>query len=455
MALQVAQVPHMTRTLGINDASEIVGERFDFAQEYAQQSFDTAADYLQALQAIFTNLNLPYPSVQVEEQDLVLDDTSIGSEPTAPTDAQLTPAAIDAPEAPDLADVTLIDLPVLTAVQPTTPGSEADFDYSETPYASQLADNLKAQLVTYLAAGGTSLGAEVEAAIWQRALDRQESEHERSYREVETYWSARGFDTPPGAMTGQLTEINREIVRSRIAINAEITIEQARLAKQFAVEVLGAGIQLENVDKQHYNAVAGRALDAAKSAVDAVITVYSEKVKAYAASMEGYKAQAEAAKAQAEVQISVNEARVDRYQAMVEAYKARVSTELSIVENLAKVYGYRISGYEAQARVAAVRLDSQIKAYQGRLQQEELKTSVELKEAEMVLQAYLGALSMQTSNAQAGANIAAQIAASALSAIHASATIGDSSSRSDQVSFSHSESLGNSANINESHSISE
>jgi len=455
MAIEVAKVPHMTRTLGANNAEEIVNERFDFAQEYAHNSFQTATDYLGALQSIFNRLNLPLPNVQVEEQSLSLENPSLGAEPTPPTDAQMTPGTVEAPQAPELADVTLMDLPAISAQVPEAPGSEADFYYEETPYASELATRLAAMLRSYVALGGSGLGAAVEEAIWTRALQRQEGENERAYREAENFFAARGFDMPPGALAGQVAEINREIVRNRTAINAEITIEQARLAKQFTVEALTAGIQFENVERQHFNQVATRALEAAKAAVNAIITVYSEKVKSYVATMEGYKAQAEAFKAQADAQNSVNDARVDRYKAMVEAYKARVTTELSIVENLAKVYGYRVDGYEAAARVAAIQLDAQIREYEGRLKQEDLKTAVELKEADMVLQAYLGAMTLEVEGVKGGANVAAQIAASALSAIHASATIGDSSSRQDSNSFSHSEQLANSAGITESHSISE
>jgi hypothetical protein len=455
MAIEVATVPHMERTLGRNNAEDIVNERFSFAQENASNSLQTTTDFIAALQEIFNRLNPPLPNVQVEEQTLVLENPSLGAEPTAPTDAQLTPAHVEAPDAPELTDVTLVDLPPISAQVPQAPGTEADFYYEETRYSSELAERLRSMLQAYVELGGTGLGAAVEEAIWTRALQRQEAEHERAYHEAEEYWAVRGWDMPPGPLAGRIGELNREIVRSRALLNAEISIEQARLAKQFTVETLTAGIQLENVERTHFNRVADRALEKAKAAVNAVITVYAEKVKSYVGTMEGYKAQADAAKAQSDAQNSINTNRVDLYKAKMDGYKARVTTELSIVENLAKVYGYRVTGYEALARTAAIQLDAQIREYEGRLKQEDLKTAVELKEADMVLQAYLAAMTMEVEGTKAGANIAAQIAASALSAIHASATIGDTSSRQDSVSFSHGEQLGNSASITESHTISE
>ena len=62
MAITVATVPHMSRTLGGNNAEEIVNERFDFAQEYANGAFDDAQSYLSALQSIF---NLPPNLIQM------------------------------------------------------------------------------------------------------------------------------------------------------------------------------------------------------------------------------------------------------------------------------------------------------------------------------------------------------------------------------------------------------
>ena len=74
-----------------------------------------------------------------------------------------------------------------------------------------------------------------------------------------------------------------------------------------------------------------------------------------------------------------------------------------------------------------------------------------MKEAELTLQGYLGALSLTVEGQKALANVSAQLAASALSSVNASASLGDSLSRGVGMQYSHSEHLSNSSNLSESH----
>ena len=81
MAIEVAKVPHMSRTLGRNNAEDLVNERFGFMQQYVDHSFNNAADFLNALQEIFRRLNLPLPDVQVTEQNLFAATLAVQSVP--------------------------------------------------------------------------------------------------------------------------------------------------------------------------------------------------------------------------------------------------------------------------------------------------------------------------------------------------------------------------------------
>ena len=117
---------------------------------------------------------------------------------------------------------------------PDAPNGEltgADFVYNEGVYSSLLDAAVKEGLLNWIENGGTGLDADVENELWERTLARTEADNERAYREAENYFASRGYDLPPGALAGRLLEINREIVRNRTQINAEISIEQARLAQ--------------------------------------------------------------------------------------------------------------------------------------------------------------------------------------------------------------------------------
>ena len=143
------------------------------------------------------------------------------------------------------------------------------------------------------------------------------------------------------------------------------------------------------------------------------------------------------------------------YAVEIEAYKVDVATELAIVKNIADVYLTKIHGYEADAKVADSLLNAQIKEYQGRIEQANNETNLSIEEAKMTLTAYLGALGLQEEGVKATGNIAAQLAASAMSAVNASASMGYSMSLGRNDGVQHSVGVSRSANLSEQHEFIE
>jgi hypothetical protein len=205
-----------------------------------------------------------------------------------------------------------------------------------------------------------------------------------------------------------------------------------------------AAISLEGQDKEKFNAMANRTLEAAKATIQVILDLYNTKVQGYIAEMQGAKIEADIEKVRVDAKVAANKSVIDEYNANVEKYKTQVQQELGIVELIAKVYGFKIAGYEADAKVAAVELDAQIKVYQGNIEQANNQTILTLKEAELTVQSYLGALQLTSDSLKASGNISAQIAASALSAVNASASLSmgyaRNSSESESVSDSTSKS---------------
>ena len=140
------------------------------------------------------------------------------------------------------------------------------------------------------------------------------------------------------------------------------------------------------------------------------------------------------------------------YTAEVEGYKVQIAAELGIVESVAKVYGFKMAGYEAEASIAVETLKAQIEAYKGQLTQSNNETQLTLKEAELTLQSYLGALALQVEAAKGTANVSAQLAASALNSVNASASLGASISVGQTENTSHATHISNAAALGESHS---
>ena len=550
-----------------------------------------------------------------------------------PTDIAVTTA-----EKPTFDTVTVptITIPVYDIVEP-----DSVFSYTEENYYSELNNAIITNVKNIIENGGTGLGEEIEDALWERARDRTVLENERLYNETEDYFAARGYEIPPGMLSGRLLEITKETNRNNQQLNYEITIEQARLAKEHGQFAITAGIQLEGQDKELFNNISNRLLEAAKVAEEIIIKTYEIKVAAYTSRLQATGVEADIAKTMADVviqsnanlvsiyqseitaigheievikaeisaavasndnlisiyeadikvagleaeiakisveattlknnnlidiygkditlagmtleaakiendnvirhndnlianynneinaanlQITVDKANADIilqdnvnlinvydkdiaaagleveaakaeiagtidnnanlvniyqgdiaiaglevdiakakigavvesnnsmvniYNADIEAYKAKVSIELSIIENIAKVYGYKIAGYEADAKAAAILLDSQIEEFKARISQANNQTTLSLKEAELTLQGYLGAMGLTTEGQKAISNISAQLAASALSSVNASASLGDSVSQGITKGYSYNHSLSNSANLSE------
>lgn len=448
MAIQVDVVPHMSFDPGANEASEVVSSQFTTAQEYASNSMTTAEYYLETLVNTFTSINTPAIDIDYNFQEVEIESTLTTLRPTPPTDAEMTPETFEQPTRPTFDTVTIpsVTIPVYDIVDPAT-----DFSYQDSGYSSTLNTVLKALMATYINDGGTGLGEDVEDALWARARARTELENERMYDEVDTYYAVRGHETPPGAHAGQILRVNAEVNRNNEQMNYEIMIEQARLAHEHTKFNITSALALEGQEKELYNNIQNRLLEAAKTLVDIVLTTYKTKVDGYISKLQAAQMELDVNKTQAEVIMESNKNLVAIYQSDLEAYKINVSTELGIIESIAKVYSYRVAGYESDAKAEATKLDAQIELYKAKISQANNQTMLSLKEAELTLQAYLGQMGLSVEGAKALANVSAQLAASALSSVNASASIGDSISRGLSKSHNHTESLGNSASLSETH----
>jgi len=450
--ISISEVPYVSAGVGTNDAELLVTERFELAEVLAQEQVDAAQVYLASLTTLFATADMPDYDISYDWQTPVLDSDITSYRPEAPTDEELTPGDVPVPVMGTLNTITIptITIPTYTLVAPTD-----ELSYNEAVYQSDLQDALKVALEAFIADGGTGLGSTIEDALWARAQAKQDILNERVYDEANEFFSSRGYTIPPGALGGRLTEALAEQTRASAQLLYEIYIEQAKLARAQSEYTMTAAINLEGQDKELFNNVANRALDAAKATIQVIVDIYTAKVQEYIAKLEGNKLIIEAEKIKVDAAAAANKSITDAYSADIEGYKAKVTMELGIVEQVAKVYGYQIAGYEADAKVAAAELDAQIKVYQGNIDQANNETTLTLKEAELAVQSYLGALQLTSDAIKAGGNISAQIAAAALSAVNASANLGDSSSRNWGVDHNYGYSLNNSANLSESHTYDE
>ena len=288
------------------------------------------------------------------------------------------------PDAPTIEELDLPDLPnfSIPAFVANAPEDFLDspgdlFVYNEEEYTSTLKDEAYDKIVADLRNGGTGLGAEIEDALWQRGRDRLDEELERGYEEIDQAWAQRGFSFPPGMLIAARQKARAEIDEKKLDLNRDITVEQARIAKEHAQFIIDKAIQMEQTLLQHFNQAADRAFQAARATAEFGIALYEAKIRAFQARLERYRTDAEIFKAQLEgelaklqeYKIRMEGARIeaDVQQRYVELYKAR----LSGVQILAEIYRTEMDSARLQSEVEKLKLEGyaeEVKAYMTKVQ---------------------------------------------------------------------------------------
>ena len=299
----------------------------------------------------------------------VMPDLTIGTAPALPEvrDVAVPDAPnVTLPDAPSFLSLTthsfgvvnlhedwldkLDDIPDLTILQP------APFQYSPgARYASQLLDNLKAQLNARIH-GGTGLSPAVEQALWGRALDRETAVAMAREQEVLRSAEALGFPLPSGVLASQLSDARREYHEKLSGLSRDIAIKQAEMEQQNLKDTIQSALQLETALLDDTYKLEMLAFEASKTAATSAIATHNAALEHFKALLDGYRAyaaaydtvvKAELSKVEVfkallsaeQVKADINKSLVDRYKAeiegrmaAVEIYKARVGAAQTLVE---------------------------------------------------------------------------------------------------------------------------
>jgi hypothetical protein len=314
-----------------------------------------------------------------------------------------TPAMADLGEAPTMGEIPIPNVPSLPLItipvmrEITLPSAlsletitfdgvmpvdiigdvDASFTYAEGIYQSDLLDNIKAKLNDLVLNGGTGLGADIEADLWDREKERADLALQEAKDKVSAEWAERGFDLPTGVLTSLLLALDTEYLNQRAQSGREIAIKQAEIAKEETQFALKLGADLENMLMTFFNQVAQRSLEAAKATTEYGIAILNARIAKYAAQMEAYKtnaavfeirtkavlAQIEIYKAQLEGQKLISELNM----ADLEVYKALVGTSQLYIE----MYKTEMEAANIRANVERVKIEvfkAQVEAFIAKVQ---------------------------------------------------------------------------------------
>lgn len=267
------------------------------------------------------------------------------------------------------------------------------FNWESSQYNSEIWETFLQKVLKGLNEGGTGLAPEVEQAIYNRAIYRQQIENDRAVRDAENYFATKGFTLPPGAVASRVQEISIEILRANTDLNEKIAIGQAELAQKNEHFYVEMARQAEVILREFFNTQENRMLEAAKTTVlmgievfkaylnkqslnieiyKAQLLVYAEKVKATLAKVDIYKAEVEAVIAASNLQ-----------RTRVELYSAQVGA----LEVLGKFYNTRLQSVELAQQIENTKIDIfkiEVEAYSAQLAAEKNKVDIfsALNEAE-------------------------------------------------------------------------
>lgn len=339
--------------------------------------------------------NAPAWSAPGEEPDPpALDDIELPADPSTVLPAVPTLEELSIPTFGGLT------LPTFNETEPAFEGSALPgiLQWAEPTYESEILDEVLAK-IRLLWSGGSGIPAEVELAMVERALSREDTIANREIDSVAEEFSSRGFTMPTGMQAARVDEIRQTLALKKLSLNRELTIEFAK----WQIENVRFGVEqalaAENVLVNIFQNMANRTLDAAKFRVDAQIKVYDAQVGLYNARVNAYQIRAqvfdilvraeltniEVFKAEIEAELArgqLNEQRVKIYMAQIQAVQTAVEifkTQMQGAEIESNINRNRIESYRAQVEAYAARIGAEkvrFDAYASQIAGEGAKASI-------------------------------------------------------------------------------
>lgn len=260
-----------------------------------------------------------------------------------------------------------LDIDTLNYLIGTAPIAPANtFAFTEIPYSSNLLTDLRARLLEWIDGTATGILPSVEQAIYDRGRAREMAVMNLKSQTAIRSFSMRGFPKPIGALSLELSDAAQVAQDASLTLSREIIIKQAELEQSNRRFSLEQGWKVEEGAIAYTNQQMQRALESAKSLQQFAIELFQQNVAAYGVGAQVYGA---------------------RVGAETSAFTAKTNQQVA----------------EANIRIEAVRVQ---------------------------LQAWMQQLTLQMEAVKAGAQVSAQLAASALSAVNMSGQLQDSTQNS-------------------------
>lgn len=395
--VDVERIPYYQVTLPGNEADELVGNTFLNLQNWSKDVLNNAISAIDAISE-FTS------SIKFTDVGL-----SLGGE---------TVTIPDLPDPPNKPTISFNNITAPTIPNITIP--EGTFSYVDSTYVSSLIDAIKTNLLSIVINGGSGLGEEYETALWERSKARMNDEFDR--RRIQTIESIAnaGWDIPGGALAAMTQNVENDREHQMDQINRDITTKDAELAHEAWKFATQYGIEIEKLTSDNFNKKQQRALDAAKALTEALTLEFRLQI--------------------------------EHINALIAVYKAQTDIEAIKIDSQTKVYMAEIDGYRGYVGAVADKARAEATVIQANASYNAAISEVLVKQEEAKMQGQINEANLALEKLKSVANVTSALASSLATAMHVSASIGDSVSRTTSNSYGYNTSITNTATLGESHS---
>jgi len=294
---------------------------------------------------------------------------------------------------------------------------------------------LRTQILADLVDGSTGITAEVEAAIYTRARNRQQADRLAGYNRINDTAAQLQHELPDGVLVSALADFEIGANRQDAEIEAAIIEGQAKLAQENRKSAMQQAGALEQLIRQTRTDESGRALESAKSFAQLAIQDYSARVQKFTAEWEGHRIKIQAQGEALRGVIESNKGKVDIYTAQYDALKSRIDGATSFNKGLTDVFEAEVQGFSEVERAVASRNESAIKLIEANISAADLDLRAQLGEAQAVISGYTSEQSIQERVSSDRVTAASHVAAALLSAVSASANLGYSGQESSSKGY--------------------
>lgn len=312
-------------------------------------------------------------------------------------------------------------------------------------------------------AGGTGLPANIEQALFDRAIGRDEVSSVQAIAQSEQEWAAKGFDLPGSTLLARTQEIRQASRSERGRVNRELSIQfhnQEIENLRFSVQ---QGIALEGQLLQAYTQIYDTArqladghfvvaksvfdtyldqfrlqlqiyqtdtevykiqleaeltkLEVYKSELEAqriigtlnqqLVEIYETELRGVLASVEVFKAQVEAANSQIQIElgkIEIYKANIDAYGATINGERVKFemySSQVGAEETKAQVYTAQVDAYSSRIGAFKTTVDAEVAKVSGQATALEAQTRIYGEE----VNAWSQGMAADTANLEAFVNV--------------------------------------------------